>query len=379
MLNLNPLFFTTVDEETCMHNELNLTPEQHASIVSAKTAVRNCLRIGMPKALKEQGHVENTPQPRFFTQGSWAYKTLNSPAQRPQQADIDDGCYLPLSFVSQSQRPSIAANEYFAAAEEALRPLVAGRFWKLVTDKAMCIRIVITEDAHIDIPLYAIPDDEFTTLTASSARYGYRSLTEAMNKAERDAWTALPSNSVLLAHREYNWIVSDPRLIKDWFLAEVDAKGEQLRRVVRYLKAFRDWRWAKGGPASILLMAAATPVFEKYHRRDDLSLLDVVDALPARLRAGVTNPVDESESLTDRLGKHGVEDAANAFDELSRTLRRAIHSGCSAQACTWVQDAFGPRFPNEPHRVKNVSVAKTIAAMPAMAGPSELVGRTKAG
>ena len=28
MLNLSPLFFTTVDDESCMHGELDLTPEQ---------------------------------------------------------------------------------------------------------------------------------------------------------------------------------------------------------------------------------------------------------------------------------------------------------------------------------------------------------------
>ncbi|MFP3534269.1 hypothetical protein SB763_33485, partial [Burkholderia sp. SIMBA_042] len=87
-----------------------------------------------------------------FTQGSWAYKTLNSPAQRPQQADVDDGCYLPLSFVSQTKRPSTATTVFFAAAEEALKPLVEEKGWKLVTDKPTCIRIIIASYAHIDIP-----------------------------------------------------------------------------------------------------------------------------------------------------------------------------------------------------------------------------------
>ena len=162
-------------------------------------------------------------------------------------------------------------------------------------------------------------------------------------------------------------------------MGEVEAKGEQFRRVVRYLKAFRDWRWPSGGPASILLMAAAAPLFEKRDRRDDLALLDVVAALPVRLRAGVNNPVDDSESLTARLGKAGVEEAAKAFEEFETVLRGATDAGSPSQACIWMQGEFGPRFPNEPNRVKVVSVAATIAAAPATAGPSELVGRTKAG
>jgi len=108
-------------------------------------------------------------------------------------------------------------------------------------------------------------------------------------------------------------------------------------------------------------------------------LLDVVAALPARLLAGVHNPVDESESLTERLGNEGVEEAAKAFEEFEKVLRGAIDTDSPSQACIWMQGEFGPRFPNEPDRVKVVSVAATIAAAPATAGPSELVGRTKAG
>ncbi|SHI10171.1 CBASS cGAMP synthase [Pollutimonas bauzanensis] len=379
MLNLSPLFFTTVDDESCMHDELDLTSDERTWIASARTAVRDCLRTGIPRALRASGYTEDVPQPRFFTQGSWAYKTLNSPAQQPQQADVDDGCYLPMSFVSQTKRPSTAAAVFFAAAEEALKPLVEEKRWKLVTDKPTCIRIVIATFAHIDIPLYAIPDEEFVMLKASMERYGYDSLSEAVNMAERDTWTALPADKVLLAHRECNWMSSDPRPVKEWFLDQVAAKGEQFRRVVRYLKAFRDWRWPSGGPASILLMSAAAPLFEKRDRRDDLALLDVVALLPARLHAGVNNPVDESESLTKRLGKTGVEEAAKAFEEFERVLRGAIGAGSRSQACIWMQGEFGSRFPNEPDRVKVVSVAATIAAAPATAGPSELVGRTKAG
>lgn len=380
MLNLSSLFFTTSDGESCMHDKLDLTPEQRAGIAAARTAVRDCLRAGIPRVLKASGFTEVVPQPRFFTQGSWAYKTLNSPAQHPQQADVDDGCYLPMSFVAQTKRPSTATAVFFAAAEEALKPLAEERRWKIVTDKPTCIRIVISAYAHIDIPLYAIPDQEFVSLAeASMRRYGYDSVTAAVIKSERDAWTALPHDKVLLAHRECNWMPSDPRPVKEWFLGEVEAKGEQLRRVVRYLKAFRDWRWSSGGPASILLMAAAAPLFEKRDKRDDLALLDVVAALPAKLREGVNNPADETESLTERLGQAGVEEAAKAFEEFEKVLRGATSASSASQACIWMQGEFGSRFPNEPDRVKEVSVAATIAAAPATAGPSELVGRSKAG
>jgi len=380
MLNLSPLFYTTDENETCLHAELDLEVRDRSYIGVAKTDVRNCLRAGIPRVLKIHGYTQEPPAPRFFTQGSWAYKTLNAPAQKPQQADVDDGCYLPMSFVSQTTRPSVAATVFFSAAEEALRPLIKERGWKLITDKATCVRIEIAPFAHIDVPLYAIPDNEYATLAKAAVQnYGYLSLDEAVRKAERDAWTALSRNSVLLANRECDWMESDPRPVKEGLLGEVQARGEQLRRVVRYLKAFRDWKWSSGGPTSILLMAASAPLFEKRDRRDDVALLDVVAALPSKLRSGVNNPVDNNESLTKRLGSERVAEAANAFEALEGTLRAALAAGNEAQACSWMTDHFGPRFPDRPDRVRVASVAATIALAPATAGPSELVGRTKAG
>lgn len=380
MLNLSSLFYTTDENEDCLQAALDLGLTWRNYIAEAKTDVRNCLRDGIPRVLKSKGLTSEAPEPRFFTQGSWAYKTLNAPAQNHQQADVDDGCYLPLSFVAQSTRPSVAATVFFTAAEEALVPLIKERRWKLITDKPTCIRIEISTYAHIDVPLYAIPDHEFATLTKAAAMdHGFYNLQEAVRKAERDAWTALPRNCVLLAHRECDWMESDPRPVKEWFLAEVEAKGEQLRRVVRYLKAFRDWQWASGGPSSILLMAAAAPLFEKRKCRDDVALLDVVTALPTKLRAGVNNPIDDRESLTERFGKELVEEAAKKFESLGKMLRGSLNATNEAQACSWMINEFGPRFPDRADRVKVVSVAATIVSAPAIAGPSELVGRTKAG
>jgi hypothetical protein len=269
---------------------------------------------------------------------------------------------------------------FFQAAEKALGHLVTSRKWQLVTDKATCIRIEIAPFAHIDVPLYAIPDVEFETLQKAAAARGHLDCSAAVigGEPDTDTWLNLPDDVVLLAHREHDWMKSDPRPIKDWFLGQVALHGEQFRRVVRYLKAFRDWQWPSGGPSSILLMVAAAPVFGRRHGRDDLALLDVVSSLPRMLRGGVSNPKDPEESLTKRLGPAKVEEAARKFETLEHVLRRALDSEPD-EACTAVGAQFGPRFPNEPERVEQVSVAETVSAAPAAAVASPLVGRTRAG
>ena len=378
MLDLSALFYTT-KEQTCFLNELDLTPGEKDGISKAKNDVREALRTGIPRVMRENGYEGKTVIPRFFIQGSWAYKTLNRPCHTPpQQSDVDDGVYLPMSLVQEEERPSIASSFFFEAAEGALKSLVEENGWTLVTTKPTCIRIEISELAHIDIPLYAIPDKQFLLITEKFEARRLLGNVAVMDSAP-DHWDSLPSDKVLLAHREENWMKSDPRAMKDWFVGQVEKMGEQLRRIVRYLKAFRDSQWPKGGPSSILLMAAAVPLFESSLRRDDLALLQVLKGLPAALRSGVVNPTDSNSYLTDALTPEALEDAAQKFEKFDAYLDGAIHANDATQACTWLGQMLGHRFPNRPDLVGTISIAAAVASVPAEAGPIEPVKRTKAG
>lgn len=382
MLDLSKLFYTETTDD-CLLEALELTDVERAYIAAAKEDVRNCLRTGLPRVLRDMGYEGEVPKPRFYTQGSWAYKTLNSPAHiPPQQGDCDDGAYLPISFLKGTRRPSVASAVFFSAAETALEDLVKENQalgWKLIRDKDTCIRIQISATAHIDIPLYSIPDEEFVTLAKAAARSGYMTFDEAFNARGAESWADLPTDQVMLAHRKDDWVSSDPRPVKNWFVDQATDKGEQLRRIVRYLKAYRDWQWTAGGPSSILLMAAATPLFTKVKGRDDLALLEVLKGLPDALRKGVNNPVDESESLTARLSAEELEEAAEQFEKLESNLNGAINASDPASACVWLRKMFGPRFPERTDLVRGGTVASTIAAIPAEPAASEFVGTSKAG
>lgn len=226
MLNLSALFYTEDAGQPHFLENLNLSENERERIQSARTDVRNVLKRNVPRIYKEEGY-DGVPEPRFFTQGSWAYKTLNGPSRPPQQADIDDGCYLPLSFLAQTKRPKVAANVFFRVVLKALEPLAEERGWE-VTTKPTCVRIGLWETAHLDIPLYTIPDDEFETLAKAelTARY----LDSINEEVENDLWDKLPTEKVMLAHRDDGWIHSDPRPIKDWFVNQVGVQGPQFRR-----------------------------------------------------------------------------------------------------------------------------------------------------
>ncbi|MDP3365627.1 MAG: hypothetical protein Q8S49_06330, partial [Pseudomonas sp.] len=135
------------------------------------------------------------------------------------------------------------------------------------------------------------------------------------------------------------------------------------------------------GPSSILLMAAACPLFEYVDKRDDSSLLNVVKGIPASLQKGVMSPIDPESSLTAHMTREALADAVEQFQIFAKHLEGAINATDAQTAYHWVYQMLGNRFPNEPHRMKSnaQSLPSSMAVIPPLAGPAEPVKRTKAG
>ena len=143
MPNFSPLLFTTTGED-CFLNELNLAPDALAEIDEARKDIREVLKADLPHVLREKGLEGEICEPRFYIQGSRAYKTLNSPCTTPpQQSDIDDGVYLPLSVMREENSPKFAIALFFDAVIDVLNPMCAERGW-YTESKDTCVRVTIS-------------------------------------------------------------------------------------------------------------------------------------------------------------------------------------------------------------------------------------------
>lgn len=391
MLNLSPLLYTTKDlrdaggavtDHPTFLSSLDLTSDEKLKIDAARKDIRQVLRDGLPQALRDKGYEGETCDPKFYIQGSWAYKTLNRPCQTPpQQSDVDDGVYLPLSIMKE-EKPHLAIDDFFDAVHAVLKPICDDNGWSLER-KSNCMRVVISSYAHIDLPLYAIPDVQYKLLKAAMEARGVPVMDGIAVCAATQSWKKLPSDKILLAS-DRGWIKSDPLAMKEWFEMEVQDKGEQLRRVVRYIKGFRDQQWDEKGPSSILLMAAACPLFEPEIKRDDLALLNVVKGIPQALRNGVLSPIDPTTYLTASLSEQDVQAAAEKFEAFGQYIEAAINASPEAKssACHWMRVMLGDRFPNRPDLIDDKPVAPIPAAMAAFEpepGELEILERSKSG
>lgn len=355
----------------------NITPNN-----SKKETISSAV-ILIKKTLSEELNKLHSRTPRFMTQGSAGYKTQNAPCHPEQQIDYDIGCYFPFSEW-EDEKPKTAAKEFFGEVDGILEKLSQSNNWTLDKSKNTCCRVIIENDIHIDIPLYSIPDDEFKTIAESIESRKSFSMMDSIEPQE-DSWDDFNFDKVLLAQREGDWIESDPRKVNLYFKDAFEKKGEQFRRLCRYLKAWRDFKWKSGGPSSIFLMFLADDLYEKnVGDGDDSALYLLLTKIPGRLNTPILNNAvyndEKKENLTERNIKY-IENLKEFSSNFATDLGKAIYDETmdDISACKLIQRHLGNRFPCCPIPERKKKISDEIRKEPISTTSSNPLIRTRAG
>lgn len=387
--------------QPCLRYELIITDDQRRKLLEARRKVRTALRVGLRRAgeyltVSEYGIVRNaasgavvdprslTFSPKFRTQGSWAYDTLNRPAQRCQQLDLDEGMYVPMSIVGPN--PAVASSALFLITERILEALCRAEGWTLDVSKSICIRIQIDAETHLDLNIYAIPDQKMVLVEKAMNATASRTMDSASLLAgPRDL--RLDRDEIYVAHRRKGWEQSDPLELEEWFVnaAARHASWTDLKRITRYLKAWRDQRWETCSLSSIVLMVCAVEALDEANTppvpgRDDDGLLVVVRALANKLGEDIENPVVEGRSLNDHWAptdRNHLQLSARAFRE---ELDTALNNEASAGGVLGrILRLFGPRVPNDVSLVAPLAPIEAVRATASTLAPSPRVGSQTSG
>ncbi|MEP4546661.1 MAG: CBASS cGAMP synthase [Saccharospirillum sp.] len=305
-------------------------------------------------------------KPKFKTQGSFVYQTMNLPCHDKQQLDLDDGVYLPIEVMR--HQPIVSKQLFFEIVDAALAIYANRKGYKFIGSKPTCARIEISNSMHIDIPLYAIPKDQYMRFLET---YDQAAL-KGLNK--REAY--LESDEVYLARRdEEHWVKSDPMQINDWFEAEKSKYPKRLVRTCRFFKAWRDYTWTAGGPSSITLMASVVNTFNDHDGFDSLSeaILICSKELKQQLAEGVPSPIEGESNLFPRNGMKGEEinGTIEKATEFARTVKKALEFSHTKGECnSEARTVFGSRLPYTPDDIEQV-LSQKIRETPAKVVPQE--------
>ncbi|WP_027873399.1 nucleotidyltransferase [Spongiibacter marinus] len=256
-----------------MHNELNAFYEDHVRLKEEMNRLRSLRDTNLTRlsdGLKELGHpvyVKN------LLQGSIAMHTANKSSNNDYDIDIavifekDD---LPASPLEARKRVAEAIN------------LKSSGFVKDPEARTNAVTIWYAEGYHVDIAVYR----------------------------RSEGWLG-----DIIEHAGASWTERDPKAITSWFTEEVTEQSpsetffgkpsvgpQQMRRIVRWIKAFTKAREGWNLPGGFIISALVAECYKPDKDRDDIALLNTLCAINTRLESScdVYNPVDATQKLTDK-------------------------------------------------------------------------------
>ncbi|MES2040092.1 MAG: CBASS cGAMP synthase [Pseudomonadota bacterium] len=388
MLKLHKLFGEQITHS--FDHQLTPTVDQRKYLISCKNKIRDHLRKEIEAATVLRLGMDRQVTPRFRTQGSWSYGTCVQPAQHPpQEMDWDFGVYLPVTVWEDNGPPHAMAKLYFELVEQLLQSLCEQEKWSLVPGKDTCIRVKVASWSHIDVPLYAAPENQFVQIMEKAVALSSRGiamdsadLSESFVAGEMKAQLWEDMESIMLATRKGEWKESDPEAVTRWVNDRIAEYGDQLIRVWRYIKAWRDFHWKEGGPSSVCLMIAIAQNFQAQRGRDDLAVEMTAKHLSNALLSEICEiAIDDNSEDFNRLDQSGRQLASEKASELQSSIFRArtFHWNLKSNAIDSLRQVLGPRIPDDQSLIEQDTSAESIRNAEAKQVKRPVVLATQAG
>jgi len=255
-----------------MHKKLNQFYEEHVRLGKERQTLAEHRDTNLERL---KTGLEKLEYPSSFDhrdQGSYAMYTINQHPEKDYDIDV-------AIIFSRDDLPSSALDTR-KRIEEAMRE-GGGNFSQPPEAKTNAVRVYYADGHHVDLAIYRRYEDE--------------------------------SGDLIHEHAGSDWTPRDPMEITNWFndtVRELSPSKEQgatvdenqMRRVVRWLKAFAKSREHWDLPGGLIISALVAECYKSDFYRDDVCLYDAVVSIRDRLQVNedVENPVDITQTLTGR-------------------------------------------------------------------------------
>jgi len=204
--------------------------------------------------------------------------------------------------------------------------------------KNTCVRVIFADGHHIDLPIYYEENGYYPQL----------------------------------AHRSEGWITSDPQEFIDWLESQPNIK--QLKRTVRYLKAWKNYRESNNTnlklPSGFALTILAANNFVPKSGKDDVAFMETVRKIRSKLnRFSCKRPTTpKDEDLFKDYSYTRKDNFLKALDSLLNACENASEEANFRTASKYMIDyCFGDRFPlgdNINQRKKAAQIGSLIGSNP---------------
>jgi hypothetical protein len=274
------------------------------------------------KLLGEKNGVVYKSYSEYKNQGSYAMHTLN----QCEHTDYDIDVAL---IFEKDDLPVSAANARMRVRDALQEKMKGTNFSKDPDARKNAVTVWYSDGYHIDFAVYR----------------------------RRTDWLG---NTVVEHAGGDEWTARDPMAYTNWFTNQVDSKSPptvfhtalyykvavpsgQLRRIVRFVKAFARSRSAWALPGGIIITTLVCEVYKQDPMRDDLALVNTLKALLARLKSSthVENPVLPGVYFTSLDRRHReVERLRDELEAKLPSLDVLNHADCTLKQAMGAWDAI---------------------------------------
>jgi hypothetical protein len=307
---------------------IKLTDEKRVTLISFRDSLRKRMDANFKKIpLQDRRNLEMY----FQTQGSFIMDTIIKPVN--DDFDLDDGVYFQ-GTQSRDERP-----EPQVFHDWVYNAINHDNDYEKVTDKQTCVRVKYKLGFHIDIPIYYADNFESPDL-AEKVKWWMLS-----NPVEFIGWFEEKTKSGFQKAFIYNSLkYAEP--YEKW-LTDIRKADCQLRRLVRYMKAWADLKKAEM-PCGIIMTILVAENFA-VDDRDDVAFYNTLISVRNYLqRNGFQCPRPTSpqgEDLFASSSQTTKEYFMNALNGLIRDADKALNADNEKDACKEWEKHFGSRFP----------------------------------
>ncbi len=292
-----------------LHNQFGRFDDRIALTVGAKVALQIVQNMIRQRIRSYFQHTLQLQIPEFGSQGACAMDTTVTPLDGEYR--IDDGVYL-RHLDKQEDRnwsPGPIVHQWLKNAVDDQ----TGEN-RIAMDKRTGVRVRYAGQYNINLSVYGELNGQYRLAVKGLAK----------------------------------WLPRDALKLTEWFRSYVNLWGEQLVRIVRYLKAWADFQSMRRGrmPSGLILTILAVNCFHP-HERDDVAFAETLKAIANSVSdiVFVLNPVDISEELTARLPDKQKRNFQEAVREAAADGNEAVLMTDNHKASEIWRRQFGDRFP----------------------------------
>ena len=321
MANCNELF-------KHYNSAIKLSDSDRAKLLKNRDSLRGRMKLNFNKIPAEQ---RRYLEMYFQTQGSFIMDTIIKPDK--DDFDLDDGVYFQ-GKQSREERPE--PNVFHSWVVNAIDK---DNDYEKITDKPTCVRVKYKTGFHIDIPIYYAEGYDSPDLAETVKNW------LLSNPVEFIAWFEEKTNSGFDKAFIYESLQYSERYEK--WLTDIRKTDCQLRRLVRYMKAWADLKRSEM-PCGIIMTILVAENFA-VDERDDIAFRDTLIGVRNYLnRNGFKCPRPTSPKDEDLFETTSEVDKAyfkKALNDLIESANRAIDADNEKDASKEWQKHFGNRFP----------------------------------